>query len=78
MVENPDPEEEIEDVSGLIDQEISEEDIDKANEKKIEAIGQYAEGNYEKAAELFAEAVKLNPGSYFERPSVLWIFVSVY
>lgn len=62
VIETADPEEEIEDVTGLIDQEISEENIDKANEKKIEAIGQYGEGNYEKAAELFAEAMKLNPG----------------
>ncbi|XP_065201514.1 hsc70-interacting protein-like [Planococcus citri] len=61
VIENPDPEEEIEDVSSLIDQEVGEDDIDKANEKKIEAICQYNEGNYEKAAELFGEAVKLNP-----------------
>lgn len=42
--------------------EVSEENIEKANEKKMEGLSQYSEGNYEKAAQLFTEAIELNPG----------------
>lgn len=63
FTENPDILVEEEDIIVSPDVEISEEDTDRANEKKIEAIGQYAEGNYVKAVELFTEAVKLNPSS---------------
>lgn len=43
--------------------EVSEEQIDKSNEKKREAIGAYLEGEFEKAAELYTEAIELNPNS---------------
>lgn len=43
--------------------EISEEDTDKADEKRREAMGQFSEGNIEKAVELYTEAIKLNPNS---------------
>lgn len=33
-----------------------------ANAKKREGISLFGEGNYEKAVEVFTEAIKLNPG----------------
>ncbi|XP_072444623.1 hsc70-interacting protein [Chiloscyllium punctatum] len=41
--------------------EVSEEQMDQANEKKIEAINALSEGNLEKAIGHFTEAIKLNP-----------------
>ncbi|XP_067875504.1 hsc70-interacting protein [Heterodontus francisci] len=41
--------------------EVSEELMDQANEKKMEAINALSEGNFEKAVEQFTEAIKLNP-----------------
>lgn len=41
--------------------EVSEEQVDKSNEKKREAIGAYSEGEFEKAAELYTEAIEQNP-----------------
>lgn len=64
FAENPDPEIKDDDVNVSPDVEVSEENIEKANEIRAQAIGQYAEGNYEKAVELFTEAIKLNPGHY--------------
>lgn len=58
--ENPDPEIPAGDVSA--DFEVSEENVEKANEKKREGIALLAEGNYEKAIEVLTEAIKLNPG----------------
>lgn len=43
--------------------EVSEEDSDKADEKRREAMGQFSEGNIEKAIELYTEAIELNPQS---------------
>ncbi|KAJ8936721.1 hypothetical protein NQ318_007080 [Aromia moschata] len=43
--------------------EVPDEDADKADEKRIEAMSQLAEGNIEKAIELFTEAIELNPHS---------------
>jgi len=42
--------------------EVSEDQIDQANEKKGEAIAAFGDQEYEKAAELYTEAIKLNPG----------------
>lgn len=41
--------------------EVSEEDSDKADEKRMEAMAQLSEGNIEKGIELFTEAIELNP-----------------
>ncbi|XP_048473673.1 hsc70-interacting protein [Rhincodon typus] len=41
--------------------EVSEELMDQANEKKMEAINALSEGNLEKAIGHFTEAIKLNP-----------------
>lgn len=41
--------------------EISEEMMDQANEKKMDAINALGEGDLQKALDLFTEAIKLNP-----------------
>ena len=50
-------------VPASLDAEIDEETVDKANEKKREGISLYNEGDYEKAVQVFTEAIKLNPGN---------------
>ncbi|XP_044037371.1 hsc70-interacting protein [Siniperca chuatsi] len=41
--------------------EVSEQMMDQANEKKMEAINALGEGDLQKALDLFTEAIKLNP-----------------
>ncbi|NWH69702.1 F10A1 protein, partial [Piaya cayana] len=41
--------------------EVTEEMMDQANEKKIEAINALSEGELQKAVDLFTDAIKLNP-----------------
>ncbi|XP_072224676.1 hsc70-interacting protein [Leuresthes tenuis] len=41
--------------------EVSEEKMDQANERKMEAIDALGEGDLQKALDLFTEAIKLNP-----------------
>ncbi|XP_056309429.1 hsc70-interacting protein [Danio aesculapii] len=41
--------------------EVTEEMMDQANEKKIEAIDALGDGDLQKALDLFTEAIKLNP-----------------
>uniref|UniRef100_A0A673MJZ9 STI1 domain-containing protein n=1 Tax=Sinocyclocheilus rhinocerous TaxID=307959 RepID=A0A673MJZ9_9TELE len=41
--------------------EVTDEMMDQANEKKIEAIGALGDGDLQKALDLFTEAIKLNP-----------------
>ncbi|MBN3323453.1 F10A1 protein, partial [Atractosteus spatula] len=41
--------------------EVTEEMMEQANEKKMEAIGAMGEGDLPKALDLFTEAIKLNP-----------------
>ncbi|KAG7281173.1 LOW QUALITY PROTEIN: hypothetical protein CRUP_032876 [Coryphaenoides rupestris] len=41
--------------------EVTEEMMDQANDKKMEAINALGEGDQEKALDLFTEAIKLNP-----------------
>uniref|UniRef100_A0A3B5M630 ST13 Hsp70 interacting protein n=1 Tax=Xiphophorus couchianus TaxID=32473 RepID=A0A3B5M630_9TELE len=43
------------------DIEVTEEMMDQANEKKIEAINALGEGDLQKALDLFTEAIKLSP-----------------
>lgn len=45
------------------DKEISEEDADKADELRRQAQLQFSEGNFDKALELYVEAIKINPSS---------------
>ncbi|XP_053087238.1 hsc70-interacting protein [Pangasianodon hypophthalmus] len=53
--------------------EVTEDMMDQANEKKMEAIDALGEGELQKALDLFTEAIKLNPRSailYAKRASV--------
>ncbi|XP_026998299.1 hsc70-interacting protein [Tachysurus fulvidraco] len=53
--------------------EVTEEMMDQASEKKMEAIDALGEGELQKALDLFTEAIKLNPRSailYAKRASV--------
>ncbi|CDR05102.1 unnamed protein product, partial [Oncorhynchus mykiss] len=53
--------------------EVTEEMMDQANEKKMEAIEALGEGDLQKALDLFTEAIKLNPRvaiMYAKRASV--------
>lgn len=43
------------------DKEISEEDCDKADLKRSEAMSEFSNGNFDKAIELYTEAIELNP-----------------
>ncbi|KAM4694267.1 hsc70-interacting protein-like [Discoglossus pictus] len=43
------------------DLEVTDEMMDQANEKKMEAINALGDGELQKAIELFTEAIKLNP-----------------
>lgn len=49
------------DFSDLDNVEVTEEMMDQANDKKIEAINALGEGDLQKALDLFTEAIKLNP-----------------
>ncbi|KAI5608678.1 hsc70-interacting protein, partial [Silurus asotus] len=53
--------------------EVTEEMMDQANEKKVQAIDALGEGELQKALDLFTDAIKLNPRSailYAKRASV--------
>ncbi|KAG8235969.1 hypothetical protein J437_LFUL017905 [Ladona fulva] len=50
-------------MGGDFNAEVSEENIEKSNEKKVEAISQFSDGNVEEAVKLYTEAIMLNPGS---------------
>jgi len=41
----------------------SEEDTDKADEKRMAAMSEFSEGNFDKSVELLTEAIVLNPAS---------------
>ncbi|KAM5148468.1 hsc70-interacting protein [Mantella aurantiaca] len=43
------------------DLEVTEEMMDKANEKKVEAIDALGDGDFQKAIDLLTEAIKMNP-----------------
>nr|CAH7750371.1 unnamed protein product [Callosobruchus chinensis] len=45
------------------EKEVTDEDRDKADEKRIEAMQQLSEGNVEKSIDLFTEAIESNPQS---------------
>ncbi|GJQ71498.1 hypothetical protein Trydic_g11215 [Trypoxylus dichotomus] len=50
-------------VMGELDKEVSQEEEDQADEKRMEAMSQFSEGNFDKAIELYGAAIKLNPNS---------------
>lgn len=45
--------------------EVNEEQINQSNEKKQEALTALVDKDYNKSAELYSEAIKLNPGKCF-------------
>lgn len=45
------------------DKEVSEEDMDKSNELKREAVDCFGEGKTEECISKYTEAIRLNPGS---------------
>ena len=47
---------------GDSDKDVTEEDIEKSDEKKREAIEAFGEGDYVKTVALYTEAILLNPG----------------
>ncbi|XP_051244386.1 hsc70-interacting protein [Dicentrarchus labrax] len=49
------------DMGEFEDIEVTEEMMDQANEKKMDAINALGEGDLQKALDLFTEAIKLNP-----------------
>jgi hypothetical protein len=46
---------------GDSDKEVTEEDIEKSNEKKREAIESFAAGEFQKTVDIYTEAILLNP-----------------
>lgn len=52
---------ELQEMEDIEDVEVTEEMMDQANEKKMEAINALGEGDLQKALDLFSEAIKLNP-----------------
>ena len=47
---------------GDSDKEVSEADMEAASEKRAEAAAAFAEGEHQKAVDLYTEAIELNPG----------------
>jgi hypothetical protein len=47
---------------GESDKAVTEEDIEKSDEKKREAMEAFGEGDYAKTVALYTEAILLNPG----------------
>lgn len=48
---------------GDSDKEVTEEDMEKSDEKKREAIEAFAAGEFQKTVDIYTEAILLNPGS---------------
>ena len=53
----------LQEMGSITDQEMTEEDEDKLCNIKQEAMTSFADGDYEKAAGLFTEAIKMNSSS---------------
>lgn len=47
---------------GDAEKEVTEEDIEKSEEKKREAIEAFGEGEFKKTIDIYTEAILLNPG----------------
>jgi len=62
VLDSPDQEEQHE-MGDSDKKEMSEEEMEKFDEKRGEAMGAFSEGEWEKAITLFTEAIKLNPNS---------------
>merc|ERR1719334_597179 len=62
VIAEPDPEIEHE-MGDPTKKEMTDEEMEKFDEKRSEAMSTFSEGEWEKAIGLFAEAIKLNPNS---------------
>lgn len=62
VIAEPDPETEHE-MGDPTKKEMSDEEMEKFDEKRSEAMSTFSEGEWEKAIEMFTEAIKLNPNS---------------
>merc|ERR1719219_1773456 len=62
VVKNPDPEEGHE-MGDPEKKEMTDDEMDKFDEKRGEAMSAFSEGEWEAAIALFTEAIKLNPNS---------------
>jgi hypothetical protein len=47
---------------GDSNKEVTEEDMEKSDEKKREAIETFAAGEFQKTIDIYTEAILLNPG----------------
>jgi hypothetical protein len=47
---------------GDSDKEVAEEDVERSDEKKREAVETFAAGEFQKTIDLYTEAILLNPG----------------
>lgn len=57
---------------GIADHEVTEEEMEKSNEKKLEAIELVSEGKFEEAINAYTEAILLNPSKLkrFEKTKI--------
>ena len=47
---------------GDSEKEVTEADMEAASDKRSEAAAAFAEGEHQKAVDLYTEAIELNPG----------------
>lgn len=47
---------------GDAEKEVTEEDIEKSEEKRREAVEAFGEGEFKKTIDIYTEAILLNPG----------------
>ena len=53
--------------------EVTEADMDAANDKRSEAAAAAAEGEHQKAVDLYTQAIELNPGAWWRgKPGIRW------
>jgi suppressor of tumorigenicity protein 13 len=57
---------------GDSDKEVTEEDMEKSDEKKREAVEAFAAGEFQKAVDIYTEAILLNPGT------IIWTHQNVF
>lgn len=58
---------------GYTEQEITEDDINKSDERKRNAIELYSEQKYDEAVNAYTEAILLNPSKYSNNSSIYGI-----
>lgn len=56
------------------EKEVSDDDLEKSDEKKTEAVQAFQSGEFDNAIKLYAEAITLNPGKLRESIKCCEIF----